>query len=226
MLQQLFDEASSTFTYLLVCEHSGEAVLIDPVHEQQARDAALLEGGGWRLRWVLDTHVHADHVTGARALASRFGARCAVGEACEAAGYDQALRDGDRLDFGQEHLAVIATPGHTPGSMSFLWRDQVFTGDALLIGGCGRTDFQQGDAGQLYDAITGRLFTLPDGTRVYPGHDYQGRTVSSIAEERLHNRRLAGRSRDEFIALMGSLDLPPPRLLDVAVPLNRQAGGP
>jgi sulfur dioxygenase len=121
-------------------------------------------------------------------------------------------------------LAVIATPGHTPGSMTFHWRDRLFTGDALLIGGCGRTDFQQGDAGQLYDAITGRLFTLPGETLVYPGHDYRGRRVSCIEEERTTNPRLAGRSRGDFIALMAALDLPRPRLIDLAVPANKQAG--
>ena len=164
---------------------------------------------------------------GPAALRRHFAHSCsAVGEACGATGYDRALRDGDILVFGDERLEAIATPGHTPGHMALLWRDSVFTGDSLLIGGCGRTDFQQGDAGQLFDAITTRLFTLPESTLVYPGHDYQGRTFSSIAHERQVNPRLVGRSRDDFIALMGALNLPPPKMIDVAVPWNRRGGPP
>jgi len=228
MFRQLFDPVSSTYTYVLACNRTREAVLIDPVMEQRDRDLALL--GELRLapRWLVDTHVHADHVTSVSALREALppGARptIAVGLACEAQGYEHPLTHGDRLDFGDEHLDVIATPGHTPGSMSFLWRDRLFTGDALLIGGCGRTDFQGGDAGQLYDAITQRLFTLPGETLVYPGHDYRGRRVSCIAEERETNPRLAGKSREEFIALMGSLGLPRPKMIDVAVPANKRAG--
>jgi len=228
MFRQLFDRSSCTYTYLLASEHTGDAVLIDPVLEQQERDLALVAQLGVRVRWLLDTHVHADHVTAASALKAALPAAqaptTAVGLACEAAGYERALIHGDRLDFGDEHLDVIATPGHTPGSMSFLWRDKLFTGDALLIGGCGRTDFQGGNAGALYDSITTRLFTLPGETLVYPGHDYRGRRVSCIAEERENNPRLAGTSRDEFIALMAALNLPKPHLIDLAVPANKQAG--
>lgn len=228
MFRQLFDPVSFTYTYLLACDRTHQAVLIDPVMEHRDRDLALL--GELRLapRWLLDTHVHADHVTSVSVLKGALppGARptIAVGLACEAEGYEYPLTHGERLVFGDEHLDVIATPGHTPGSMSFLWRDRLFTGDALLIGGCGRTDFQGGDAGQLYDAITQRLFTLPGETLVYPGHDYRGRRVSCIAEERETNPRLAGKSRDEFIALMGALNLPRPKLIDVAVPANKNAG--
>jgi glyoxylase-like metal-dependent hydrolase (beta-lactamase superfamily II) len=228
MFRQLFDPVSSTFTYLLACDRTREAVLIDPVLEQSGRDLALL--GELRLlpRWLLDTHVHADHVTGVSALKQALPAGAqpttAVGLACDAEGYERALGHGDRLAFGDEHLDVIGTPGHTPGSMSFLWRDRLFTGDALLIGGCGRTDFQGGSAAQLYDAVTTRLFVLPGDTLVYPGHDYRGRRVSCIAEERETNPRLAGKSREEFIALMAALDLPRPRLIDIAVPANKQAG--
>lgn len=228
MFRQLFDPVSSTYTYLLTCERTREAVLIDPVLEQRERDIALLAEAGVRPRWLLDTHVHADHVTAVSALKAAWPdastATTAVGLACDAEGYERALSQGDRLDFGDEHLDVIATPGHTPGSMSFLWRDRLFTGDALLIGGCGRTDFQGGDAGELYDAVTQRLFTLPGETLVYPGHDYKGRHVSCIAEEREGNPRLSGKTRDEFIALMAALNLPRPKLIDIAVPANKQAG--
>ena len=232
MFPQLFDPSSCTYTYLLACERTGDAVLIDPVLEQRERDLALIAQLGVRVRWLLDTHVHADHVTAASALKEALKAALAaadapttaVGLACEAGGYERALNHAARLDFGDEHLDVIATPGHTPGSMSFLWRDKLFTGDALLIGGCGRTDFQGGSAGTLYDAITKRLFTLPGETLVYPGHDYRGRRVSCIAEERETNPRLATTSRDEFIALMAALNLPKPRLIDLAVPANKQAG--
>jgi sulfur dioxygenase len=151
-------------------------------------------------------------------------ARSAIGPEPMLRGYDRRLQDGDRLPFGDESLLAIATPGHTPGHLCALWRDRLFTGDALHIDGCGRTDFQQGDAGQLYDVITGRLFRMPDDTLVYPGHDSKGRTFSSIVRERLHNPRLAGRSREEFIALMAQLNLPPPRLLDEALYVNRTAG--
>jgi len=228
MFRQLFDPASSTFTYLLACDRTREAVLIDPVLDQRERDLAVLAELGLRPRWLLDTHVHADHVTAVSllkaALADGPAITTAVGLACEAEGYEWALSHGEHLTFGDEHLDVIATPGHTPGSMSFLWRDKLFTGDALLIGGCGRTDFQGGDAGQLYDAVTQRLFTLPGETLVYPGHDYKGRRVSCIAEERDGNPRLASKTRDEFIALMAGLNLPRPKLIDIAVPANKQAG--
>ena len=228
MFRQLFDPASSTFTYLLACDRTREAVLIDPVLDQRERDLALLAELGLRPRWLLDTHVHADHVTAVSllkaALADGPAITTAVGLACEAEGYEWALSHGEHLTFGDEHLDVIATPGHTPGSMSFLWRDKLFTGDALLIGGCGRTDFQGGDAGQLYDAVIQRLFTLPGETLVYPGHDYKGRRVSCIAEERDGNPRLASKTRDEFIALMAGLNLPRPKLIDIAVPANKQAG--
>lgn len=225
IFHQRFDPTSSTFTYLLGCERTREAVLIDPVIEQHQRDLALVAELGVTVKWLLDTHVHADHVTGATALKADLpGApRTAVGLACEAEGYEWALTHGERITFGDEYLDVIATPGHTPGSMSFLWRDRVFTGDALLIGGCGRTDFQNGDAGQLYDAVTQRLFALPPETLVYPGHDYKGRRVSCIGEERDTNPRLT-KTRDEFIALMAALNLPRPRLIDIAVPANKQAG--
>ncbi|HEX6706859.1 MAG TPA: MBL fold metallo-hydrolase [Albitalea sp.] len=223
-LHQLFDPGSSTFTYVLVDPVERMAVIIDPVAEQLQRDLALLRDEGLTLRYVLETHNHADHITSAGSLTRSTSALAAAPIGCGIVAADRQLVDGDRLQFGAEALTAMHTPGHTAGSMSYLWRDCVFTGDCLLIDGCGRTDFQSGDAGALYDSITQRLFGLPDETRVYPAHDYRGRSMSTIGHEKAHNERIAGRSRDEFIALMGSLNLPRPRMMDVAVPANRQLG--
>lgn len=224
MFLQLFDPDSSTFTYVLSDARTREAVIIDPVLSQRARDLELLRSHGLKLRWVLDTHVHADHVTGANALKAATGARTAVGEACDATGYDRLIVDGDTFGFGDESLRAIATPGHTPGSTCFTWRDRVFTGDTLLIGGCGRTDFQNGDARALYRSLMGKVMTLPAGTLVFPAHDYRGNTSSTIGAERASNPRLAVADEESFVALMGSLNLQKPKGLDEAVPLNRIAG--
>lgn len=223
MFKQLFDPTSSTYTYLLAAD-TGEAVLIDPVYEQLERDVALLRQYRLTLAWVLDTHVHADHVTSANALKAATGCQTAVGDGCNATGFDHSLNDGDEIRFGNELVRVIGTPGHTHGSVTYLWRDRVFTGDALLIGGCGRTDFQAGDASTLYSSITGKLFALADETLVYPGHDYKGRRVTSIGEEKATNPRLAGKSVDEFKAIMDGLNLPKPKLIDIAVPANLVGG--
>lgn len=197
----------------------------NPVGEQAGRDIELVREHGLQLAWLVETHVHADHVTGALALKQATGARTAVSRACGATGFDRLLDEGDLLEFGSQSLRVIATPGHTAGSSSFLWHDRLLTGDTLLIGGCGRTDFQQGDAASLYESITGRLFTLPDDTLVYPGHDYSGRHVSTIAEERATNPRLAGVSRERFIEIMSNLNLPMPARMAEAVPANLRGGG-
>jgi sulfur dioxygenase len=226
MFRQLFDSSSSTYTYLLADSATHEAVLIDPVLEHVEDYVKLLAQYGLSLTHTLETHVHADHVTAGGVLRKRLGNRTAVARACQAEAADIKLEDGDLIQCGDITLEVIATPGHTPGSVSFYTGDRVFTGDALLIGGCGRTDFQGGDAGALYDAITQRLFTLPGDTLVYPGHDYRGRRVSCIAEERETNPRLAGKSRGEFIEIMHNLNLPKPRLIDMAVPANRLCGVP
>ena len=247
---QLFDPASSTYTYVLFDEGSREAVIIDPVEEQLDRDLAALQRLNVRLKWSVETHAHADHITSAARLAELTGARLAAPAGCDIGTAAVQLADGDALAFGRQQLRVLHTPGHTAGSVCFYWqrapRDvaappieparagrghevrqderHVFTGDTLLIQGCGRTDFQSGDAGALYDSITGRLFTLPDTTIVWPGHDYHGRTQSSIGMEKAANPRLAGRSRDEFIRLMGALELPRPRRIDEAVPANQRSG--
>ncbi len=221
---QLFDPASSTYTYVLWDPATRDAVLIDGVLEQAERDLAHLERLGLKLACTLDTHIHADHVTSAGILRQRTGARVALPAGHGCVGVDVDLAHGAQLRFGGESLTALLTPGHTSSSASYLWRDAVFTGDALFIGGCGRTDFQDGDAGQLYDSVTRELFTLPPATRVYPGHDYNGNLVSTIGHEHRHNPRLAGRSREAFIDIMDGLNLARPKLIDIAVPANRRLG--
>ncbi len=223
LFKQLFDEISSTYTYLLADPHTRDAVLIDPVREQLERDLFVLREHALQLRYVLETHVHADHVTGAGLLRERTGARMAVGAECGAECADLQLQDGQLIRFGGEEIRVLSTPGHTPGSVTYQWRDRLFTGDALLIGACGRTDFQNGSADALYDSLL-RLMALEDETLVYPGHDYNGRTVSSIGEERRSNPYIARKSREEFVETMARLNLPKPRLIDIAVPANRACG--
>jgi sulfur dioxygenase len=221
---QLFDTTSSTFTYLLAAPATGEAVIIDPVDSHLDAYLRLFERERLTLRYALETHAHADHVTSSGQLCQQTGAKAGAPVHCGILPADLQLEDGAEIRFGSETIRAVHTPGHTAGSMSYLWRECAFTGDTLLIAGCGRTDLQGGDAGMLYDSVTGRLFTLPDATRVYPAHDYQGRTVSTIGEEKRGNPRFAGRSRDEFIRLMDSLHLPKPRLLDIAVPANQRLG--
>jgi sulfur dioxygenase len=226
VFEQLFDPESSTYTYLIGDDATGEAALIDPVVEQVERDLARIAAHGFKLVYTIETHVHADHVTGGGALTEKTGSKPVVHRdspvVCEAV----RLGQGDRLQLGGLTLDVLETPGHTPESLSFVLGDKVFTGDALLIGTCGRTDFQGGDAGQLYDSIHTRLFALPDATIVYPAHDYNGRTSSTIGDEKRGNKRLSGKTRDEFIALMQHLGLPPPKKIDVALPANLACGRP
>jgi sulfur dioxygenase len=221
---QLFDAVSSTYTYVLVDTNTRDAVMIDPVDTQFDVYSALINRERLLLRYVLETHTHADHITGSSLLRERTGAKAATPLPCGIVAADLQLEDGEELRFGGETIRALHTPGHTAGSMSFLWRDQVFTGDSLLIGGCGRTDFQDGDAGSLYDSITQKLFTLPDATMVFPAHDYYGRTSSTIGDEKRANPRLAGRSREAFVQLMSELRLRPPQMIDVAVPANRRLG--
>lgn len=222
---QLFDAESSTYTYILAAPDSHDAVIIDPVDHNLERDLAHIERLGLRLTHVLETHAHADHVTSAGKLRAITGAKACVPSGCGIPPAEVQLEDGDVIPFGQrEHIAVIHTPGHTAGSMCYLWRGNLFSGDTLLVNGCGRTDFQGGSAEALYDSVTRKLFTLDDATRVWPGHDYKGQSVSSIGWERRHNARLANRSREDFVALMAALNLPRPKLIDVAVPANRNLG--
>jgi glyoxylase-like metal-dependent hydrolase (beta-lactamase superfamily II)/rhodanese-related sulfurtransferase len=223
IFRQLFDASTSTYTYLLGDEASGEAILIDPVREQVERDLKLARELGLSLKYILDTHVHADHITGAGALRSQTSAQT-VGALKGAACADLHVAHGETLHFGHHEVRVLATPGHTDDSVSYLVGDRVFTGDALLIRGCGRTDFQNGDPEVLYDSITRVLFALPDETLVYPGHDYRGHAMSSIGEEKAHNPRLLGKSASDFVELMNNLNLPHPRLIDEAVPANRACG--
>ena len=226
-LLQLFDATSNTYTYLLFDRPGGAAVLIDPVDTAAERDLREIGRLGLTLAYVIETHVHADHVTSAALLRERTGAQVAVPARAGVDAADRQLGDGDELRFGDAPaIRAIETPGHTSSSNSYLWNGCVFTGDALFVDACGRTDFQGGDAGQLYDSITQKLFVLPGETLVYPAHDYRGHHVSTIAHEREHNARLARRTRDEFIALMGSLNLPMPKLIDVAVPANLRLGAP
>ncbi len=226
VFEQLFDETSSTLTYIIGDAVSGEAAIFDPVEEQLERDLAALNRLGLKLKYTVETHAHADHITSAGVLRQRTGAKAAAPFNCGVTPADIHLEESSTLKLGAEIIRVLETPGHTAGSVCYLWRDLVLTGDTLFIGGCGRADFQGGDAGELYDSITQKLFTLPDETRVYPGHDYKRNRVSTIGEQKRTNPRLAGKSRAEFIALMGALNLPKPKLIDVAVPANRNLGLP
>jgi sulfur dioxygenase len=224
MFKQWFDTESSTFTYLIVDDMTKQAAIIDPVDRHLEDYLKSLNALNVDLKYGLETHVHADHITASGKLRQKLGIKTAVGQLCGAVSADIQLKDNMSITLGNETIKVIATPGHTAGSVSYLWFDRVFTGDALLINGCGRTDFQSGDAGVLYDSITQKLFTLPDETLVYPGHDYQGRYVSSIAQEKNINPRLANKTRQEFILLMQALNLAKPTMIDVAVPANRKCG--
>jgi sulfur dioxygenase len=229
IFRQLADPSSSTYTYLLADRKSGEAVLVDAVFDQVLRDTSLVKELGLRLVATIDTHVHADHVTGAWLLKSRLGSRIAISAASGAQGADRYLADGDRVAFGGRHLEVRTTPGHTAGCISLVLDDAslALTGDCLLIRGCGRTDFQQGDARALYRSVHERLFTLPPDCLLYPGHDYRGLTVTSVAEERRFNPRLAQDIPEEdFAGYMRNLGLPHPKQMDVAVPANLQCGRP
>lgn len=226
LFRQLFDPTTSTYTYLLADDTTKEAVLIDPVREQVERDATLVEQLGLRLVATVETHVHADHVTGAWALHKRFGSDIVYPAS---AGVDGArtVGEGAVVPFGRRSLHVRLTPGHTSGCATYVLDDgsKAFTGDALLVQGTGRTDFQQGDARQLFRSVWDQILTLPDDTELYPAHDYKGRTVTTVAEEKAFNPRLgAGKTEDDFVAIMDQLDLAYPRFIDEALPANQRLG--
>lgn len=223
LFRQLFDPESSAYSYLLADERSRQALIIDAVRAWVERDLRLLGELGLKLAHCLETHIHADHLTGAGELRRRTGCRIAASRHAAAACHDIKLDEKDVVTLGDINIHVLETPGHTNTCLSFLCDDRVFTGDALLIRDCGRTDFQSGDAARLYDSITGKLFALPDDTLVYPAHDYQGLTVSAIGEEKRHNPRLK-LGREGFIRNMRELDLPRPRKMDIAVPGNLACG--
>lgn len=225
IFRQLFETETSTYSYLLGCERTGRALLIDPVASEVDQYLALLNQYHLKLIYTLETHVHADHITGAGLLREKLGSKSVVHRDAGAMCADLLVTDGVTLQVGDLDLEVRHTPGHTEGCVSYVMADRVFTGDALLVGGCGRTDFQQGDAGQLFDSITVKLFSLPSDTLVYPGHDYQGNTVSTIKQEITKNSRLGnGRTREEFIAIMQDLDLAYPKFIDQALPANQSCG--
>ena len=229
IFRQLFDPPSSTYSYLLADSETLDAVLIDPVFEQARRDATLVQELGLRLRWTLETHVHADHVTGGWLLRQRLGSGFALSARSGAVGADRYLQDGEQVAFGKRHLEVRATPGHTDGCLTFVIDDQsmAFTGDCLLVRGSGRTDFQQGSPEAMYRSVRERIFTLPPGCLLYPGHDYRGMTVTTVAEERRLNPRLGGAiSLPDFRGTMEHLALPHPKKIDVAVPANLRCGQP
>ncbi len=225
IFRQLFEPETSTYTYLLGCPVKQRALLIDPVASEVDAYVSVLKALGLRLFYTLETHVHADHITGSGLLRERLGSQSVVHQAAGTLCPDLLVSDGVRLQLGSLEWTVLYTPGHTQSCVSYRFEDRVFTGDALLIGGCGRTDFQQGNAGQLFDSIHQKLFTLPLDTLVYPGHDYQGQTVSTIRQEMQKNNRLGpGVSRSDFVALMDGLDLPLPKHIHAAVPANLACG--
>ncbi len=225
LFRQLFEPLSSTYTYLIGCEATGQALLIDPVVNSIERDLAALAELGLSLAWTVDTHLHADHITGALHLKQRCGSRIAAPAFDRLPCVDAPLEDGVPFAMGSVELRPMHTPGHTDGHHAYVCGERVFTGDALLIDGCGRTDFQNGDARALYRSVRERLFALPDDTLVCPAHDYHGRRVSTIAQERARNPRLGGeRSVDDFVRLMDELKLPYPKFIDYAVPGNRACG--
>ncbi len=225
IFRQLFEPVSSTYTYLLASEATGEAILVDPVLPAWQRDLALVAELGLRLRYTVETHVHADHITSAARLKREAGSRIVYPAIDRFPGVDLNIAEGQPLAVGDLALEGLATPGHTDDHFAYRIGDRVLTGDALLIDGCGRTDFQNGDAPALYRSVHDKLFTLPDDTLVYPGHDYNGRRVSCIAQEKSRNPRLGeGRDLEAFVKLMESLRLPYPTFIAYAVPGNRACG--
>lgn len=225
IFKQFFEPETSTFTYLVACEKTKQAVLIDTVESEVPKYITELQSQDLKLVYTLETHVHADHVTGADTLRQKLGSKSVVHRDAGAMCGDLLVTDGVHIIVGTIDLEVRYTPGHTNGCISYFAGDRIFTGDSLLIGGCGRTDFQNGDSGQLYDSIHKQIFSLPDEVIVYPGHDYNGNTQSTVGEERKNNKRLGGgRSREDFIKIMAELKLAYPKYIDVALPANQACG--
>ena len=225
IFRQLFEPLSSTYTYLIGCEETGQALLIDPVVNAIERDLAVLAATGLTLAWTLDTHIHADHITAALHLKQRVGSKIAAPAIERLPCVDHGVIDKLPFVVGSVSLDCLHTPGHTDGHFAYALNDRIFTGDALLIDGCGRTDFQNGDSRALYESVTTKLFSLPDEHLVFPGHDYQQRRVSSIGQEKARNPRLGqGKTLSEFMQLMAELDMPYPKFIDYAVPGNRKCG--
>lgn len=225
IFRQLFEPLSSTYTYLLGCEETGQAVLIDPVIVSIDRDLAEISRLGLKLAYSVDTHIHADHITAALELKHKVGSKIAAPAFDKLPCADVGIEDGVPFALGSIVLQPLHTPGHTAGHFAYLLADRLLTGDALLIDGCGRTDFQNGDADALYKSVIEKLFPLPDDTLVYPAHDYEGRRVSSIAQEKKRNPRLGQeRTQDQFRNIMANLNLPYPKFIDYAVPGNLQCG--
>src|SRR5205807_2071695 len=224
IFRQLFDSSSGTYTYLLASRRGGEALIIDPVLEKVERYIQLIDELDLKLVKAIDTHLHADHITGLGALRDRTHCITVMGERSKVDVVSMRLSEGDKLTIEGVALDVLYTPGHTDDSYSFLLHDRVFTGDTLLIRGTGRTDFQNGDARAQYDSIFKKLLRLPDETMVFPAHDYKGETVSTIGEEKAFNPRLQVKSVDEYAELMSKLNLPNPKMMDVAVPANMRVG--
>jgi len=229
IFRQLFEPVSSTYTYLIGCEQSGLAVLIDPVIESVERDLDVVHTLGLKLACTIETHIHADHVTGAGRLRALSGSKAGFPQASGAEFVDFIICEGTPVTIGELAIRPLFTPGHTDDHHAYLLENcgsaRLFTGDALLIDGCGRTDFQNGDAATLYRSVHEKIFALGDETLVYPAHDYNQRQVSSVGQEKLRNPRLGGsRGVDEFIAIMDGLNLPRPKKIDVAVPANRKSG--
>jgi glyoxylase-like metal-dependent hydrolase (beta-lactamase superfamily II)/rhodanese-related sulfurtransferase len=224
IFRQLFDSTSGTYTYLLASRHGGEALIIDPVLERVDRYLQLVRELDLKLVKAVDTHLHADHVTGLGALRDQTRCITVMGENSKADVVSMRVAEGDRIEIEGLRLDVLYTPGHTDDSYSFLYAGRVFTGDTLLIRGTGRTDFQNGDPRAQYESIFNKLLKLPDETLVYPAHDYKGETVSTIGEEKQFNPRLRVQSIDEYVDLMNNLKLPNPKMMDVAVPANMHVG--
>ena len=224
-IRQLFDRETSTYTYIIADETSNEAAIIDPVKEQLERDILLIEQLGFNLKYTLETHVHADHITSSGQLRDKFGSKVVLHENSDIKCADMLLKDGDELTLGDAVIKVLHTPGHTNADLSFSVEGAIFTGDALLVRDCGRTDFQAGSSSTLYNSINEKIFSLDEKTTIYPGHDYYGFTASTVKEEKQFNNRLGnGKTEDEFVEIMANLDLALPKKIKESVPGNTRCG--